>query len=305
MLLALAKTIGWILAHCPEPLLQAFAWSLGRLCYHGYRPRRRVMLHSLRCSFPERSEAWRRGMALTSCIRLMETALLSLAAPFLQEARIRRMASATSAVTALFDGHEAKPHPIVLGTAHFAYWEGLTWLPLFLNTQRTPELVTVFRPLRNPAMDDWLRSTRERFGVKLMSRRSGLHASLHVLQRNGIVALLFDQSAGSHGYLTEFLGRECSTTPLPGLLTEKTGAETAVIFARRTGFWRFTIDLVSVASTKDSQAVTLALNAALENLFRTDETLCASWLWLHQRWRILDRPEERRKLEAKRGGLIK
>ncbi|MDX2187432.1 MAG: lysophospholipid acyltransferase family protein [Opitutaceae bacterium] len=306
MLLGLAKLIGWILAHLPEEGLKALAWCLGQFTYHGYRSRRRVMLHSLKSSFPEKTEAWRRSVACTSCIRLMETALLSLAAPFLSESRIRTMASATEATCSYFGAYSANPRPIVLGTAHFAYWEGLTWLPLFLQPGQAPELVTVFRPLRDPKMDEWLKSTRERFGVKLMSRRSGLHASLHVLQRKGIVTLLFDQSAGSHGYLTEFLGRECSTTPLPGMLVERTGAETAIIFARRTSFWRFTIDLVPVkAADQTPQAVTVALNRELERLFRDDENLCASWLWMHQRWRILDRPEERRKLEAKRGGLIR
>lgn len=304
MLLFLTQVVGWLLAHTPEALLRLLANTLGGLTYYGYGGRRKVMLQGLRQSFPERADAWHRRIARTSCIRLMETALLSLAAPFLSENRIRASFDVTARTTALFSEQAAAQRPLVFGTAHFAYWEGLTWLPLRLAEGPRQEIVTVFRPLRNPALNEWLQRTRERFGIRLLSRRSGLHGSLHVLQRRGIVALLFDQSAGSHGFLTKFLGRDCSTTPLPGLLVEKTGADVGLIYARRRSFWRFTIDAERVVTECTPEAVTLALNRALESLLTHDENLCASWLWMHQRWRILDRPGELEKLIAKRGGLI-
>jgi len=304
MLLLFTQMTGWLLAHVPEPLVRGLAWLLGNMVYYGHAPRRRVMRQSITASFPDRPAKWGKNIARQSCVRIVETALLSLASPFFSEARIRRMMTTTPSLDDAYRKLQQQPRPLVMGTAHFAYWEGLTWLPLLLPAGPKPELLTIYRPLRNQKMDDWLRQTRERFGVKLMSRRSGLHAASHVLRRQGCVALLFDQSAGSHGYLTKFLGRECSTTPLPGLLVENSGADVALIYARRSAFWRFTIEFCVVPCEHTPQAVTLALNHALEERLRNDEVLCASWLWMHQRWRILDRPEERQKLEAKRGGLI-
>jgi len=304
MLLLLTQVIGWLLAQAPEPFVRGFAWFLGRTIYYGHGPRRRVMLLNIASSFPNRPAAWSRKIAQQSCVRIAETTLLSLASPFFSEPRIRRMATTAPNLDVAFRELLLNPRPLVMGTAHFAYWEGLTWLPLLLPAGPKPEFLTIYRPLRTPKMDDWLRHTRERFGVKLMSRRSGLHAAFHALHRRGCVTLLFDQSAGSHGYLTKFLGRECSTTPLPGMLVEKSGAEVALIYARRSAFWRFTIEFSHVPCEPTAQGVTLALNHALEDRLRNDETLCASWLWMHQRWRILDRPGERQKLEAKRGGLI-
>ncbi|MFA5263232.1 MAG: lysophospholipid acyltransferase family protein [Opitutaceae bacterium] len=303
MQLFFTKLLGRACALCPERLLGCFSNVLGTLLYL-LIPRRGIMLHSLACAFPEKSDAWRKNIARTSCIRLIETGLLSLAMPFLTEDRVRRMAGLTSGTRTFFAEYNKSPRPVVLGTVHLACWEGLTWLPFLLRPDPSPELLTIYRALRNPGMDNWLRQTRERFGVRLMARNRGLHAALHTLHRNQVVTLLFDQSAGSHGYLTRFLGRECSTTPLPGMLVEKSGASVGLIYARRLAFWRFEIDLKAVASNGTSQGVTLALNREFERMLRTDENLCASWLWLHQRWRILDRPEEKRKLEAKRGGLI-
>ncbi len=304
-MLPLVQVIGWLIARCPEFLLAAASRVIGAALYYGYPARRRLMLTSLGHSFPERDPAWRRRIALTSCVRVVETGFLSLGAPFLSEKRIRRMASASQATRSYFEDVVKKRHPVVLGTVHLAYWEGLTWLRAFVTPALADtEIVTIFRPLRTPALDDWLRRTRERFGVRMISRKAGLHAALHTLQRNGIASILFDQSAGSHGYLTKFFGRECSTTPLPGMLVERSGADVAIIFTRRLAFWHFEIDLIPVATDRTEKGVTLALNREFESLLRRDENVCASWLWLHQRWRILDRPGEMAKLVERRGGLI-
>lgn len=305
MLLTLTKLIGWTFAHTPECLLRFLSWLLGSLLYVLYGSRRRMMLGNIRASFPTRPEAWCRWVGRQSCIRLIETSLLSLVSPYLSEERIHRMATAAPGAHEVFGGAARRGKPLVLGTAHLAYWEGLTWVKILLgDTPKQTEILTIFRPLSNPKLDEWLKRTRERFGVKLMSRRGGLHEALHVLQRKGLVCILFDQSAGSHGYLTRFLGRECSTTPLPGMLAEKGEAELGFVFARRKDFWRFEVDALALPHDGTEKGVTIALNDALEQRLSQEDEICASWLWLHKRWRILDRPQEREKILEKRGGVI-
>lgn len=302
MLLFALKLLGRICAATPELLLHALAATLGRLIYLGYVSRRRLMLTNIRTSFPERSEAWCAKVARASCQRLVETSLLSLATPYLSERRIQNMAALSPLWTKFASEHALNPKGILLGTAHLAYWEGLTWVPFLLKGQ-APEFVAVYRPLRQPALDEWTRRTRERFGVRLLSRRVGLHAALHLLKRNGGVSILFDQNAGSNGVLTHFFGRECSTTPLPGMLVQKSGANVAIIYTRRTAFWRFTIEIERVRHAGTSESVTIGLNRALEDILRADEDLCASWLWLHNRWKILQLPEDLARLRSKRGDL--
>lgn len=302
MILLLLKLLGRACAAAPEPLLRVLAAALGGAIFHGYASRRRLMLANLAFAFPQRDPTWLRRIARTSCQRLVETSLLSLATPYLGEARIRRMATVGPRWHDYVLRHKTTPRPVLLGTAHLAYWEGLTWLPLLLDGE-APEFVAVYRPLRQPSLDQWTRQTRERFGVRLLSRRAGLHAALHTLRRNGGVSILFDQNAGSNGVLTHFFGRECSTTPLPGMLVEKSGADAAIIYARRTGFWRFSIEIDAVTHDGSAESVTIGLNRALEELLRGDENLCASWLWLHHRWKILQLPGDLARLRSKRGDI--
>ena len=63
---------------------------------------------------------------------------------------------------------------MVLGTVHFAHWETQTWYP-FLSSVPLPEFGVIFRPLDNPSADAFVKRTRERFGMKLLSRKQGLH----------------------------------------------------------------------------------------------------------------------------------
>jgi heptosyltransferase-2 len=166
-----------------------------------------------------------------------------------------------------------------------------------------PELSTIYRPLRNASLNRWVVRTRGRFGAALLSRRSGIHTALHVLRRNGLVAVLFDQNAGGHGALTTFFGRNCSVTELPALLVARTGADLRLLGTRRTAFWRLEIFVRDAPHDGTHAGIITALNQALEVVLRSDDELCASWLWAHDRWKINELPVELKKISEKRNLL--
>ncbi len=299
MLKLLLKTLGWTLAHSPEPLLCAVAAGLGDGVFFGLRRRRRLILSNLHHAFPDRPPDWRRRIGRESCRRLVETGLLSLATPFLSEQRLRRIIHASPELLAAYATHQASPAPTLICSPHIAYWEAQTGHSL-LVTGPFPEFGIIFRPLDNAAADDWVRHSRERFGMRLLSRREGFAEALKILRRKGFVGVLFDQNAGLQGALTTLFGRVCSTTELPGLMAEKFGARVYGIFSQRRAFWRVEIGLQAIPSDGTATGLTHALNHWLEALLAADDNLCASWLWAHDRWRHQDIPEKRLRLESKR-----
>lgn len=263
-------------------------------------PRRRRLVYSnLDHAFPDRPPEWRDRIAKESSARLFETALLSLAGPFLSVTRVREMISIAPEVERCFREHHEQPFALIVTAPHMAYWESLTWLSLFLPTP-LPEFGVIFRPLDNAAADAWVKASRERHGMRLLSRKTGLQEGFKILKRRGVVGVLFDQNAGMQGALTTLCGRVCSTTELPGLLAEKNGARIIAFYARRIGFWRMRHELAHIAFDGTAESATLALNRWLENALTQDESLCSSWLWSHDRWRNQDIPERRFRLEAKR-----
>jgi heptosyltransferase-2 len=295
------NVLGRLLAMTPEAVLRAAAAVGGELILWLAPRRRRLLRSNLHHAFPGKPRAWRRGVARESSRRLVETALLSLAAPFLSESRIRSIASLGPSTDALARELVARPRPVVLATLHMALWESQTWFT-FLSPVQLPEFGIIFRPLDNPSMDAFVKRSRERHGMRLLSRREGFAQALGILRGNGCVGVLFDQNAGDQGALTLLFGRVCSSTELPGVLMAKFGADLRTFYPRRTGFWRVAFESDPVTCDGTAAGATLALNRWLESAM-ADEQLCASWLWAHDRWRNQDVPARRLRLEARRNLL--
>jgi lipopolysaccharide heptosyltransferase II len=288
-----------LLAHTPQILLRAFTRVLGISLFFILPRRRRLFFSNLDHAFPDRPRAWQSKIARESGCRLIETALLSLASPYLSDQRLRRMSTMTPAAEKFFVDHHAQPYPLIVASPHIAYWESLTSLGLYMQVP-LPEFGVIFRPIDNPAADAWVKATRERHGLRLLSRKDGLAESFRLLRRKAVVGVLFDQNAGMQGALTTLFGRICSTSELPGLLAEKSGARVMAFYPRRLGFWKLSFEAQEIVYDGTAASATFALNRWLEATLSSDDNLCASWLWSHDRWRHQDMPAKRLHLESKR-----
>ena len=303
MLKFFLKTLGWALARTPEPWLRLFTAGLGDAIFLGSPRRRRIVLANLDHAFPERGPAWARSIGRESCRQMVETVLLSLAMPFLGERRLKQIARIAPSGEAWLRDYTANPRPTVFGTVHCAHWEAQAWFGLLCAPAPLPEFGIIYRPLDHAAADAFVKATRERHGMRFLSRKDGFAEALKILRRRGCIGLLFDQNAGRQGALSTFFGRVCSTTELPGLLAEKFSADVRTFYPRRTGFWRVEITSDAIAHDGTAAGVTLALNRWLEQALAADDKLCASWLWIHDRWRHQDAPDKRLRLESKRNLL--
>ncbi|HTX67414.1 MAG TPA: glycosyltransferase family 9 protein [Opitutaceae bacterium] len=300
MIRLLLTIAGGLAAHAPEWLLRGLAAVLGDLVFFGLRRRRRLVLSNLHHAFPDRPPAWHRAIGRESCRRLIETALLSLAQPFLSPPSFRRLlrgAPNLAAVLAVPPG--GRPRAAVFATPHLCGWETLTALPL-LAAGACVEIGAIFRPLDSPAADAWVKRGRERFGMRLLSRKTGFQEAMQILRRHGGVGVLFDQNAGDHGALTTLFGRVGSTSELPGLLAERFRADVHVMYPRRLAFWRYELTPRLITSGGPAGDVTIQLNRWLEEHLAGDDNACASWLWAHDRWRHQDVPARRLRLESRR-----
>ena len=299
MLKFILQTTGWLIAHTPQIVLRMFSWILGHGIFFLMPRRRRLFFSNLDHAFPDWPHAWQAKIARQSSCRIIETALLSLASPFFSDQRLRAMSTMSPEAVKFFTDHHAQPYPLIVASPHIAYWESLTSLGLYMDVP-LPEFGVIFRPVDNPTADAWVKSTRERHGLRLLSRKDGLAESFRILRRKAVVGVLFDQNAGLQGALTTLFGRVCSTSELPGMLAERSGARIMAFYPRRLGFWKLHFEAVEIKHDGTAASVTLALNRWLETNLSSDDNLCASWLWSHDRWRHQDMPAKRLRLETKR-----
>ncbi len=241
-------------------------------------------------------------MALESSRRGLELVLFLLASPYFTKKRLQRQFSLHDDFRQLLKEYQAAPSPIVVLSPHFCLMEANTLVPMLYGGP-LPPLGALYRPLDLGSMDRWVKQTRERWGLKLLSRKEGLIKAVDMVRHGGAVVVLFDQNSGDRGALSLFMGRICSTTDLAGVIVEKCHARSCFIWPQRTGFMRATIHGEFLQVPPESEAVLFGFNRWLEDKLRSSEDYCAEWLWLHSRWRHQDKPTRRFRLESKRNLL--
>jgi KDO2-lipid IV(A) lauroyltransferase len=199
--------------------------------------------------------------------------------------------------------HEARKagKGAIFVSAHFGIWEVFSILLKNLEFDTT----TVYRPLKNPYVDGYVRRYRKRCGQTMVPRVGALARLLRVLRRGGYIALLADQHAKRDGIWTPFFGRPASTTPAPALLALRTGAPIIMGHVRRVpGVYRFEVVMeepIYAEPTGDRDAdvyrITLAITRRIESYVRQAPE---QWLWLHRRWhRIPGRIDEKGKAHVR------
>ena len=302
----LLGSLGYILSILPSRCVALLSAVIGWVFYHTFPGRRRTLLSNLDHAFPHRSWSWKRHIGRTSCGRMIEMGCLALASPFFTEARIRRQSSLSEALRRCLLDIRDRPRPLVLWMPHLSMLESATWLPLFVS-EFSPKahICVLFRPLKNPWINDWVRHTRERFGIELLSRKDGLLKAKERIRSNAIVALLGDQNAGKSGVLTHFLGRLASTSDLVNLLAT-CGRQTEVyaLWPRRLGFAKVRFEIERLAKKPCERSWAQVGNRWLENLLRSDESICKDWLWVHRRWHTQDESHSFLHIDHKRNAFV-
>jgi len=300
--LKLIHYFGWFLARCPEALSRALAALLGDLIYFLPTRRRWTVLANLHHAFPEMTERQRRRVARKSCRRAVELGLLLFVSPHFSKDQLAKRFQ----IDAYFEGELNKngedPEPAVAVVPHLCLMESLTLLPM-LTRGPCPKITTIYRPLKQRAIEDWVLRTRQRFGMRLLSRKDGFAEAMKMLRAGNVVAILFDQNAGNTGVLSTFQGRICSSTELPGMLAVKFKARYVAVWTERTGFWRGVLKMEDLPRPSSANEGIFSANQWFEKKLQDESAFRTDWLWLHDRWRTQDQPERRLQLYHRRNAL--
>src|SRR5256714_12157515 len=125
---------------------------------------------------------------------------------------------------------------------------------------------TIYQPLKNRYIDKHVRQLRSRAGVELFDRREGFQKAIELLRGGGAIGILADQHAGDQGLWGPYFGKLASTTSLPALLSQRTGAALlgTAIYPETAGRWRM-VFADRIDSAADSvEAMTAKANELIE-----------------------------------------
>jgi lauroyl/myristoyl acyltransferase len=284
LLKALIITISKLLSFLPASILLPGCYFLGILFLMLQWSRFSLVIKNLRYTFPSVGLTNIICTAVVSTSRSIEQGLLVIAWSRISLGKLREKFTLSENHYATLSNSLSDGNGCIWLIPHFCHADALSFLGYLLGDNN--EIHTLYRPFKNKVINDFVKNSRERFGVKTINRKhGGMFKTLRVLKKNQTIAMLFDQNAGGAGTRMKFMGRECSCTTLPDILFQKFKPKVLFVYTKRTAFWSSSIEVEEMRDLNDEELVIEKANDWLEQKLRDDRVLRESWLWLHKRWR--------------------
>jgi len=254
--------------------------------------RRRLLRENLRIAFPKLKEEERKMIVRT----MWEHLFLMGVEVALANRKIRdrnwtdhiRLVNAEPLLSLL---HQERP--VILVTGHFGNFE-IGGFSLGILTYPSH---SVARTLDNPYLNRFIKDFRESTGQFLVSKNGGAPEIIHVLEQNGLMAFLADQSAGRKGCWVNFFDKPASTFKAIAVLALQFKAPIAVCYALRQKnkedkfrMLHFDMHITEILDPLDLppemqnvKDITQWFTHMLESgISQTPE----QYWWLHRRWKL-------------------
>jgi len=183
----------------------------------------------------------------------------------------------------------AQGRGVVVAASHTGNWDLAA-----CAVARDVELLVVTKRLRVRFLDAFWQSLRSSLGVQLTDAEGALSRAREILKRGGAVAMMIDQvpASPSHAVEVEFLGRAALADRSPAALAAACRAPLVVAASRREPRGEhviFVLDVIEPPMRPSRTWVIAATEAATRALDAFVRARPSQWLWLHRRWKRLDR----------------
>lgn len=241
----------------------------------------RLARRNIELAFPDNDSAWREQVLADQWENLGRT--------FFEIPVMERVLPSTGRVE-LVNGERlhqiaAGGRPVVFVSGHFSNWEVM---PAAIVDSGVICQMT-YRATNNPYVDDRIKKSRFRYGVRLFAPKGGdgSRELLKAMNRGESVALMNDQKFNS-GEAAPFFGHLAHTAPAPTRLALRFGTVLQPMSVQRIKGARFRavvhepIELPHTGNrSEDIAAGVRAVNAFVEARIRERPS---EWFWVHKRW---------------------
>ena len=256
----------------PYSILHKLGRVFGWIIFHGYPKYRKRALSNL-------ALATDLSLPPDEIKRLALQSIQSKAITALEYPRLYREKNIHSIVTCnnpeVADQIMQSGKSVVFFCGHQANWE-----LLFLEGTSRMQGVAIGRPIKNKHLYAWVIRMREKFGGKIVEPKNAYREMMRALKQSKFVGIVGDQGMPDSGFSSPFLGRRAWTSPLPALLSKRSGCPIIVATIRRVeGKYRIHYSQ-PIWPEIDNQMETVL------SIFQESIKACPQeWLWTHNKWK--------------------
>jgi KDO2-lipid IV(A) lauroyltransferase len=283
---ATMRVFSWITPRAAEyiaPPIAALLWYLS--------PRkRRVTRLNLRAVYPDMSSTQRKKIGRASMTHYVKGAFEAGMLWHWPLERVFKYFDETEGLDHLEEAFSAG-NGLIVAAPHCGSWEMLN---LFLHRQHKAAIL--YKPGRDPDIDELLLEKRRRGGAEMVPATStGLRTMFKLLKAGYFVALLPDQEpTRGDGQFAPFYGVETLTGVLLPRMARRTGAPVLFAVCERRKGSRYCVHFIKADESiysQDMRAATTAVNQGIERCIDIDT---AQYLWAYKRFR--NRPDGEKSL---------
>ncbi len=272
-----------LIARWPLPVVRALGAGLGAVLWVLAARRRHIASVNLRLCFPEWSHAQRRRMVWRHFMAFGQSVLDRAWLWHAPEAVVRQRLQWRGEVQAI-----TSPGPLVIFAPHFV---GLDAGGMAVSMALHPAPVAfIFVAQSNPAVEQWVRSGRERLGnARPYFRHEGMRRILAGLRRGEPLHLSPDMDFNrQESIFVPFMGVQAATVPSLSRLARVAGARVVLVTTRMTpeGYAIEAHPALDHFPSEDLVADTTRMNNWLADCIRT---MPEQYHWVHRRFKT--RPE--------------
>jgi len=241
----------------------------------------KVATRNLKLAFPDKDDAWRAAMLKAQWDGLGRT--------FAEFPLMDKILPSTGRVEVVNQERlfqiAAEKVPVVFVSGHLSNWEVMP--AAIVDSGVVCEMT--YRAANNPYVDERIKASRFRYGVRLFAPKGGDGARelLEGMKQGKSVALMNDQKFNT-GVEGLFFGHPVRTAPGPSRLALRFGTVLQPMSVQRTKGARFRavvhdpIHLPNTGDrTADIEAGVSLVNAFMEERIRERPE---EWFWVHRRW---------------------
>lgn len=274
----------YLLSLLPTRLLYFISDGVAWLLEHVVRYRRHVILTNIQNSFPGKSDVEVRQIAHDFYGHFADMLVENIKALTISPEELMERINVPG-VREVFQPYWDAKRNVAIVLGHAGAWQ---WAGLVAPSLIPQRLFAFYNPLKNKHFDDYIKRTRSRYGMHLVSMRDYMkHVRARFSDVSSLHFFLFDQGPVNvkKAYWTTFLNQETGFYYGPAHFAQEHDCAVLYVGVRyqSRGKYLATITTVTDApkSMKDSEIIEGCVRL-LEQQILADPS---DWLWSHRRWK--------------------
>ena len=274
----------WLVSLLPLRLLYLFSDFCYVVVYYVVRYRVKVTRTNLLNAFPDKSDAERLAIERRFYRHLCDYAFETLRMMHMDEHEIGRHIVFEN--TALLEHYAAEGRNVFAVFGHYGNWEWVCSLPLHLHGM---SVSTLYKTLKNSAMDRFFIHLRSRYGTHCYARKQVLRGIVE-LKRLGkpfVMAFIADQtpSPGNAHYWTTWLRQDTPFLTGWEQIARKQNEPVVFLAVKKVKRGHYICRLEPLCDNPQTTPPNALVEKYARRMEQNIDENPAWWLWSHKRWK--------------------